>query len=108
MQGLKKRWGIESNFQLIIIFIVFAITGSASAWLSEPFCFWLGITGKNLGYWYTPIRLLMIFPIYQILLVLIGAMFGQFNFFWAFEKKMLRGLKLGFLLPKENTNQENK
>ena len=108
MQGLKKRWGIESNFQLIIIFIVFAITGSASAWLSEPFCFWLGITGKNLGYWYTPIRLLMIFPIYQILLVLIGAMFGQFNFFWAFEKKMLRGLKLGFLLPNENTNQENK
>jgi hypothetical protein len=50
----------------------------------------------------------MIFPIYQILLVLIGAIFGQFNFFWAFEKKMLRGLKLGFLLPKENTNQENK
>jgi hypothetical protein len=106
MQGLKKRWGIESNFQLIIIFIVFAITGSASAWLSEPFCLWLGITGEDLGYWFTPVRLLMIFPIYQILLVLIGSMFGQFKFFWAFEKKMLRSMKLGFLLPKEN--QENK
>ncbi|KAB1154121.1 DUF6787 family protein [Flavobacterium luteum] len=107
MQGLKTRWGIESNFQLIIIFIVFAITGSASAWLSKPFCLLLGINNEDLGFWFTPTRLLMIFPIYQILLVLIGSLFGQFNFFWAFEKKMLRGMKLGFLLPKD-ANQENK
>jgi hypothetical protein len=37
-----------------------------------------------------PIRLLIIFPVYQILLVIIGWLFGQFDFFWAFEKKMLR------------------
>ena len=104
MQGLKRRWGIQSNFQLIIIFIVFAITGSASAWLSKPFCHWLGIKNQDLGLWFTPVRLLMIFPIYQILLVLIGFLFGQFKFFWAFEKKMLRGMKLGFILPKDNPN----
>ena len=108
MQGLKQRWGVASNFQLLIIFIVFAITGSASAWLSKPFCLWLGITNDDLGFWFTPVRLLMIFPIYQILLVLIGSMFGQFQFFWTFEKKMLRVMKLGFLLPKEDANQENK
>lgn len=106
MLGLKERWGIKSNFQLIIIFIVFAITGSASAWLSKPFCLWLGIKNEDLGFWFTPVRLLMIFPIYQILLVLIGSMFGQFSFFLAFEKKMLRGMKLGILLPKENANQK--
>lgn len=101
MQGLKKRWGIRSNLQLTIIFIVFALTGSASAWLSRPFCLWLGITKEDIGFWFTPVRLLMIFPIYQILLVFIGTLFGQFQFFWAFEKKMLRSMKLGFLLPKE-------
>jgi hypothetical protein len=71
MQGLKKRWGIRTNLQLTIIFIVFALTGSASAWLSRPFCLWLGITKEDIGFWFTPVRLLMIFPIYQILLVFI-------------------------------------
>jgi len=97
MKKLKERWGIESNFQLTLIFIVFAITGSASAWLSKPFCYWLGITKSDLGFWFTPIRLLLIFPIYQVLLVCIGFLFGQFQFFWAFEKKMLRSMGLGFL-----------
>ena len=97
MSDLKKRWGIESNFKLTIIFIVFAITGSASAWLSKPFCYWLGITKSDLGYWFTPVRLLLIFPIYQVLLVLIGFIFGQFQFFWAFEKKMLKRMGFGFV-----------
>ena len=97
MKNLKKRWGIETNFQLTIIFVVFAITGSASAWLSKPFCFWLGITKTDLGFWFTPVRLLLIFPLYQLLLVLIGFIFGQFKFFWAFEKKMLKQMGFGFL-----------
>ena len=101
MQKLKERWGVQSNFQLTIIFIVFAITGSASAWLSKPFCLWLGITKEDLGFWFTPVRLILIFPIYQVLLVLIGLLFGQFKFFWTFEKKMLRSMGMGFLLPKE-------
>ncbi|WP_413998842.1 DUF6787 family protein [Flavobacterium sp. W1B] len=97
MKNLKKRWGIESNFQLTVIFIVFAITGSTSAWLSKPFCFWLGITNEDLGFWFTPVRLLLIFPIYQVLLVLFGFLSGQFAFFWAFEKKMLKQMGMGFL-----------
>jgi hypothetical protein len=98
MGGLKQRWGLTSNFQLTIIIIVFAITGSASAWLSKPFCLWLGITKEDLGLWFTPIRLILIFPIYQVLLVAIGFLFGQFKFFWAFEKKMLKSMGLGFLI----------
>jgi hypothetical protein len=101
MKKLKERWNVSSNRQLTLIFIVFAITGSASAWLSRPLCEVLGISKDQLSHWYTPVRLLLIFPIYQALLVTIGALFGQFTFFWNFEKKLLRSLKLGFLLPKE-------
>jgi hypothetical protein len=97
MNKLKQRWGITSNFQLTIIFIVFAITGSTSAWLSKPFCVLLGITKEDFGFWFTLIRLIIIFPIYQVLLVAIGAIFGQFRFFWNFEKKMLKSMGLGFL-----------
>ena len=102
MKKLKERWGIQTNTQLAIIFTVFAITGSLSAWLSTFVCNLLGLSKDNLGLLYTPIRLILIFPIYQLLLVLIGFLFGQFKFFWGFEKKMLKQMGLGFLIKKED------
>lgn len=98
MEKLKQRWGLTSNFQLFIVFVVFAITGSLSSYLSKPVTAFLGITKDNLSPWlYWSFRLLIIFPVYQVLLVLIGAIFGQFKFFWNFEKKMLKAMKLGFI-----------
>ena len=94
---LRKKWEVEYRWELIAIFIVFAITGSASARLSGPFLELFNIDLDHLSPWvFWPIRLLIIFPVYQILLVIIGWIFGQFDFFWAFEKKMLRrfGIKL--------------
>ena len=88
-EKLKKRWNIESNFQLILILIVFSITGSASAWISKPFVRFLGISEEVMPGWLaTVLGLILIFPIYNVLLVIIGTIFGQFKFFWAFEKKM--------------------
>lgn len=101
MKKLKQRWGIESNLQLAIIFIVFAITGSSSAWVSKPVCLWLGIVEEDFGNWFVLIRLLIIFPLYQVLLVAIGTLFGQFTFFWNFEKKMLKSMGLGFLFKEK-------
>lgn len=101
MKRLKQRWNIDSDFQLFVIFLVFAITGSSSAWLSTPVCTWLGISKATMSYGvYLPLRLLLIFPIYQVLLVTIGWILGQFTFFWNFEKKMLTRLGLGFLFRK--------
>jgi len=100
--GFKSRWGITSNFQGVVIFVVFAITGSTSAYVSKPILAWLGLAKGDVSGWiYYPLYLILIFPVYQVLLLFFGFIFGQFKFFWAFEKKMLRSLKLGFLLPKE-------
>ena len=99
MKKLKERWNVSSNWQLTIIFIVFAITGFSSLQLAKPFLNFIGISETFQPYWlYRVLRLLLIFPIYQILLVLIGFIFGQFNFFWEFEKKMLNRMKLGFIV----------
>ncbi|TQD40162.1 DUF6787 family protein [Haloflavibacter putidus] len=104
MKKLKERWGISSNFQLTIIFIVFAITGSLSAYLAKPVLDLLNLTRDNFsesfffgGFIYYFLRIALIFPIYQVLLVFNGWIFGQFKFFWAFEKKMLSRLGLGWL-----------
>ena len=79
----------------MVICIVFGITGSTSAKIAGPIVEFLGITQENTSgwiYWY--VRILLIFPVYQVLLIIFGWIFGQFQFFWAFEKKMLR--RLGF------------
>lgn len=102
MQKFKQRWGIQSNFQLFVIFVVFAITGSTAAFLSKPILDIFGIVKGTVSNWiYYPLYIILIFPIYQVLLVFFGFVFGQFKFFWAFEKSMLRKMGMGFLLPKE-------
>lgn len=100
MKKLKERWNVQSNFQLIIIFIVFSVTGSTSLFVAGPVLHFFNInieafSGAFYGViLYYTLRILIIFPIYQILLVITGAALGQFKFFWTFEKKML--CRLGF------------
>ena len=92
---LKIKWNIKSDFSLILILIVFAITGSGSLVVAEPILNYFNFTEKTVNpYVYYPLRIILIFPIYQMLILIVGAVFGQFNFFWQFEKKMLS--KLGF------------
>lgn len=98
MNKLKERWGITSNFQLVIILIVFAITGSTSAWVTRPILAFIGIEKDTMNpFIYWPLSLLLILPVYKMLLIIIGTIFGQYRFFSQFVKKMLINMRLGFL-----------
>ena len=100
MNRLKQKWGINSNFQFIIILLVFSITGSIAVVVANPVINLVGLDKELISPWiFWPIRIFIIFPIYQVLIIIIGALFGQFKFFWAFEKKML--VRLGFKQFKE-------
>ena len=94
MNQLKAKWEIESNAQLIIIFIVFAVTGSTASKIAAPVVHFFGIYSETYPILYWPLRIILIFPLYQVLLILFGWIFGQFKFFWTFEKKMLKRLKI--------------
>ena len=107
MEKLKERWGIDSNWQIVIIFIVFAITGTTASKLAAPLTEFIGLQKETTNpYIFWPIRILLIFPIYQVLLVFFGWVFGQFAFFWNMEKKMLKRIGFGFLIP-DNEEEEN-
>ena len=98
MKRLKKKWGITSNFQLFIIFIVFGITGSFSVLITEPVILFIfgDLDGLNpLLSWL--LRMLILFPIYQALLLFFGFIFFQYKFFYKFEKKFLKKIGLKFL-----------
>ena len=99
MDKLKLRWGIDSNFQIAIIILVFAINGSFATWVAKPVTEFFGLSSETTEPYilYLALRILLIFPIYQITLPLVGWLFGQFKFFWKFEKQMLKRLGMGKL-----------
>ena len=92
---LIKIFKVEHLSQLIIIFIVFGITGSLSVVLGKYVL--IKIIGQdfvnNDFYWI--LRLILIFPLYQILLIFVGTLFGQFKYFWEIEKKIL--IRMGLI-----------
>ena len=97
LKKLKERWGITSNFQIVIIFIVFGITGTVSAYISGPLTDI--IIGESDINWLIKllIRILVLTPIYQVLLLLFGYIFFQYRFFYNFVKKFMSFLGCGFL-----------
>jgi len=100
MNKLKTRWGITSNYQLVIIFIVFAINGSLSAKISAFLLDNLGITKENTNViLYYAILLVLVLPLYPFMLMFFGWIFGQSAFFTPFAKRMIKSMKMGFLLP---------
>ena len=84
---LIKIFKVKDFNQLIIIFIVFGITGSLSVVLGKYVL--INIFGESFlnNDYYWLLRLILIFPIYQVLLIIVGALFGQFRYFWEIEKK---------------------
>ena len=96
MQKLMSVFKTESPGQLIVIFVVFAVTGSAAVYAAGPILDFVGINSETLPplvFW--PLRILVIFPIYQCLLIIIGTMAGQFKYFWEFEKSFFVALEFG-------------
>jgi len=102
MANFKQRWNIKSNGQLLLILIVFALTGSSAAYIIKPLLALVGVVKSRVAIWlYYLLYILFIFPIYQVLLVCFGFVFGQFAFFWSFEKKLLKKCGLGFIVRKK-------
>jgi len=91
MEWLKERWKVESAFQVVVILIVFACTGFTVLLIKKPlFALWFPNGNVpilvSVAYW------IFIFPVYNMFLLGYGFVFGQFKFFWAFEKRFFARL----------------
>lgn len=95
---LEGRWKVDARWEFIAIFIAFAVTGSTAGRISSPLMDFIGLGRDTTSGWiYWPLRILIIFPIYQVILLIVGWIFGQFTFFFNFAKKMWSRMGLGFL-----------
>ena len=91
---MKRFFKTESYLQLIIVFLVFAISGSLSVVVSKPVLNFVGLDKIDSAIIKTLIRILIIFPLYQVILIFIGTIFGQFQYFWNFEKRFWKKFSL--------------
>ncbi|MBN2634963.1 MAG: hypothetical protein JXR61_01750 [Prolixibacteraceae bacterium] len=99
-EKLKKRWNIQSNFQVLIILIVFAINGTSTVYVKKVAFDLIGITAETNLWIKIPVYIVVVLSAYNLLLLIIGALFGQFKFFMDFEKKFFSRL-----IPKRKTTR---
>ena len=87
LKRLQSRWNVQSTRQVLVILLVFACTGFSVLFVKRPLYWLLGIPEAEFWWQRLLIFLLVTLPIYQALLLAWGWVFGQFAFFWAFEKR---------------------
>jgi len=85
MQRLALRWGVRPS-RVLVILLVFACTGFTVLFLKRP-VIGLFVTDGAQPLGFTILYYILILPVYNVLLLIYGAIFGQFKFFWAFEKR---------------------
>lgn len=86
-EKLKERWNLKNTGQVVIVLIVFAATGFTVMFLKRPVVGFFTENGEQ-PIIFSILYYLLILPVYNVILLFYGFVFGQFRFFWEFEKKM--------------------
>jgi hypothetical protein len=88
-QRLQAKWQLKSLTQVLLVLLVFACTGTTILLIKNPILSFFGIE-RGGGFVNTLAYLLLVLPLYQIMLLIYGFIFGQFRFFWEKEKQMVK------------------
>jgi hypothetical protein len=90
MERLRLVWGLNSLWEVGLILLVFALTGTTAVFVKVKLYDWLNL-GEEMSIFGRILFFLCItLPTYQALLLMYGFLFGKFHFFWEKEKRMVR------------------
>ena len=92
-EKLKDRWGLNSFWQVFLVLLVFALTGFTVLFAKKPLVSLIDAESPDHNLWISVVYYILILPVYQVLLLFYAFLFGQFRFFWAFEKKTFKRMK---------------
>jgi len=90
---LQEKWGLSTQ-TFWIVFIAFGLTGTTTAFLTRFVTKWLGMDANSEWYYRLGVRMFMLLFGYQVILLSYGFLLGQWAFFWKYELKLLRKLKI--------------
>jgi hypothetical protein len=91
VKKLKIKWNIKNNMDFILIMLVFSLAGMFIG-TERHFVFHLFGIDKDPMWVKVLVYIPLIFPLYQINLLVFGFLLGQFEFFLEKEKKLVRFL----------------
>lgn len=91
MQRLAQHWNVPVS-RVLVILLVFACTGFTVMFLKRPLVAWASGEADSPPLLFSVLYYILILPLYNVLLLLYGAVFGQFIFFWSFEKRFFARL----------------
>ena len=91
---LQSKWELSSIAQVLIVLLVFSLTGSTVVFLRKALFGWVGFDETTSMWLKTITYIAFVMPAYQVLLLGYGALFGQFRFFWRKEKRLLQRMGL--------------
>ena len=101
-QKLKKRWQVESNFQVVMILVVFAITGFSVLYVKKPVFEWCRYHHIDNTFLKVLAYIGIMYPLYQLLLITVGTLLGQFTFFSRFLVRMNKRMITPFIKSKKS------
>jgi hypothetical protein len=102
LQRLQSKWHLKSLTQVLLVLLVFACTGTTILLIKNPILAFFGIErGGGQGLMNTIAYLLLVLPLYQIMLLVYGFIFGQFRFFWEKEKQLIQ--RIGKLFTRKKS-----
>ena len=85
VKKLQNRWGVSAS-RVFIILLVFALTGFSVMFLKKPIVGLFVAEGES-NVLFSVIYYILILPVYNLILLIWGFVFGQFRFFLDFEKR---------------------
>jgi ABC-type multidrug transport system permease subunit len=106
---LKEKWKVNTT-QLILILCTFAVTGTLTAYISRSITAWVGFDDQTFWLWKFLLRMSILIFGYQFIILIVAFFFGQFSFFWNYEKKILRYFGIGkksMPIDQMNKNESN-
>lgn len=99
LERLQNKWKLNSVLQVILVLTVFACTGTTVLFIKNPILEFVGV--EKGGFLNTFLYLILVLPLYQLILLIYGFIFGQFKFFWEKEKIFVR--RIGSLFSKKKS-----
>lgn len=96
LMRLQDKWQLTSTWQVIAVLITFSLSGSSVVFFRKGLFSLIGFDDATPLWLKIVTYIVLIFPMYQILLLAYGFLLGQFSFFWEKEKKLVRWIMARF------------
>ena len=92
---LLKLFGVNNIIKLVLVFLVFSLSGLIALYASDILTSFLSKFIDN-NILILILKIVSIFILYQIVIIITAIPFGQFSYFISYQRRLIKRIKLLF------------